>query len=60
MTVTTASDAAPDQAPRPKFRKDYAPPHFDVESVELKFDLGEDGTDVTARVAYTRREGSSG
>ena len=60
MTVTTASDAAPDQAPQPKFRKDYAPPHFDVESVELEFDLGEDGTEVTARVAYARREGSSG
>ena len=56
MTVTTA----PDQAPQPKFRKDYAPPHFDVESVELEFDLGEDGTEVTARVAYARREGSSG
>ena len=60
MTVTTASDAAPDQAPQPRFRRDYVPPHFDVESVELEFDLGEDGTEVTARVAYARREGSGG
>ena len=44
--MTSTTDAAVSSAPEPKFRKDYAPPAFDIETVELSFDLGEDGTVV--------------
>ncbi|MEO1695652.1 MAG: aminopeptidase N [Planctomycetota bacterium] len=49
------SDApAVSDAPQPKLRKDYAAPDFSIDSVELWFELGEDGTDVTAELALRR------
>ena len=51
MTVST--DHTTD-APQPKFRKDYCPPDFLVDSVDLEFDLEEEGTTVRARIAMVR------
>ena len=52
MTVTTDPSA---DAPQPKFRKDYLPPAFTIESVALEFDLGEEGTVVRSRVRMARQ-----
>ena len=52
MTLTTDQ---PTDAPQPKYRKDYCPPDFLVDSVELEFDLQEEGTVVCARIAMSRQ-----
>ena len=39
------------------YRKDYRPPAFAVDDIDLLFDLGEDETLVTARLSIRRREG---
>ncbi len=51
--MTTATSPATD-APAPKFRKDYRPPAFLIESLQLDFDLHESETIVTARIAFAR------
>ncbi|MDG1051413.1 MAG: aminopeptidase N [Planctomycetota bacterium] len=56
MTVSTDH---PTDAPQPKFRKDYCPPDFLVDSVALEFDLEEDGTTVRAQIEMVR-EGAAG
>ena len=53
MTVTTPPTT---EAPQPKYRKDYLPPAFFIETVELEFELGEDGTTVRSRMAFVRNE----
>ncbi len=40
-----------------KFRKDYREPDFWIDTVDLEFELGEDGTEVVATIAF-RRNGS--
>jgi aminopeptidase N len=45
--------------PREIHRLDYRPPAFWIDTVELEFDLGEDGTMVTARMALRRNEGAA-
>ncbi len=47
-------------APEPKFRKDYAAPHFQVKSVELDFLLGEDGTTVESKIVFVREASAAG
>ncbi len=44
-------------APQRKFRKDYREPDFWIDSVDLEFDLAEQGSEVTAVIAF-RRNGS--
>ena len=51
MTVSTPHDT---EAPQPKFRKDYLPPNFMVDSVALEFDLEEEETIVRAKIAVVR------
>jgi len=51
MTVSTPHDT---DAPQPKFRKDYLPPNFQVDSVALEFDLEEEQTIVRAKIAMAR------
>jgi aminopeptidase N len=41
-------------APKPTYLKDYRPPEFLVEHVDLEFDLGEDQTAVHARLSLRR------
>ncbi|MEM8710084.1 MAG: aminopeptidase N [Planctomycetota bacterium] len=53
--MTSAATSSP-TAPQPTFRKDYAVPDFLIESVELWFELGEDGTDVRAAIRFQRNE----
>ena len=52
-SMTVSTDHTTD-APQPKFRKDYCPPDFLVDSVDLEFDLEEEGTTVRARIAMVR------
>jgi len=42
-------------APRPKFRSEYAPPAFEIETVELWFDLHDDHATVDAELTVKRR-----
>lgn len=44
------------EAPQPKYRRDYAPPTFWVDRVDLRFELGEDGTLVTSRLTVRRAD----
>lgn len=55
--ATTTETTSP---PQPKFRKDYEAPHFSIETVDLDFDLGEDGTTVTSKVTFTRSANGGG
>ena len=48
------TDIAPASADTTVYLKDYQPPRFLVERVDLQFDLGESHTVVTARVSYVR------
>ena len=41
-------------APTPKYRKDYAPPPYWVDRVDLRFELGETGTVVEAKLGVRR------
>ena len=41
----------PDAAPQPIYRKDYTPPHYRIDTVELDIDLGEDSTRVQCRLS---------
>ncbi len=36
------------------YRKDYTPPDYTVDSIELRFELGDETTLVTSRVALRR------
>ncbi len=59
---TSASPAAPETqaaAPVEKFRKDYQEHPFQIEAVELDFDLRADHTLVQSRLQMARRDGSS-
>ncbi len=56
---TTMPDASRDAAPHQAVRlADYEVPDFLIDSVELAFDLGEDSTGVTARLALRRNPAS--
>ena len=57
MTVTTPDAAS---SPEPKFRKDYQAPAFLIHSVELWFDLAEDGTIVRSKIQFERNAAVSG
>ncbi len=50
MSLETATE------PREIHRLDYCAPAFWIDTVELEFDLGEDGTTVTARLALRRND----
>lgn len=47
------SAQAPSAKPQPIFRKDYAPPPYLIATVHLNFELGEDVTRVTSKLALT-------
>lgn len=57
MTATTAApeagvaEAAPAAKPQAIFRKDYTPPPYMIDTVHLNFNLNEDVTHVTSRLA---------
>jgi aminopeptidase N len=48
--MTTAQETAP----QPVFRKDYRVPNFLIDTVDLEFDLGEEVTEVRARMSVRR------
>ncbi|MHC4379432.1 MAG: aminopeptidase N, partial [Planctomycetota bacterium] len=50
----SSSDAATAPAPQPKYRKDYAPPAYWIDRVDLEFDLAPKGTRVSAKLAFRR------
>ena len=52
-------DASAD-TPQPKFRKDYRRPDYSIDSVDLRFELGEDATIVHATLAVRRTDGAAG
>ena len=41
-------------APQPVYRKDYAPPAYAIETVDLNFDLRAEHTDVRAELKLSR------
>ena len=43
-------------AHRTVYRKDYTPPDYSVESIDLRFELGEESTLVTSRLAVRSQE----
>src|SRR5688572_22057294 len=45
-----------DPRPQPIFRRDYRPPDYWIDAVELTFELGEDVTRVTAVLSVRRNE----
>jgi len=45
------------QAPKTIYLKDYTPPAYHIERVELRFELGEDFTTVHSRLAVVRHHG---
>jgi aminopeptidase N len=45
-----------DPRPQPIFRRDYRPPDYWIDAVELTFELGEDVTHVTAVLSVRRNE----
>jgi len=45
------------EAPKRVLRRDYRPPDYAIDEVELHFDLGEDGTTVESRLQMRRRAG---
>ncbi len=49
-----SSDAATAPAPQPTYRKDYAPPAFWIDRVDLEFDLAPKGTRVRSKLAFRR------
>ena len=46
--------STPAEQPRPVLRSQYRPPEYLVDHVELRFELGEDGTVVHSRLAVRR------
>lgn len=50
LTAPTTTQAAA-AAPKVIHRKDYAPPPYMIDSVDLNFDLNEEATTVTAKLA---------
>ena len=44
-----------DAKPQPKYLKDYRPSDYLIETADLRFDLGEEHTDVTSRLILSRR-----
>ncbi len=48
-----------ESSPRTIYRKDYRPPEFLIDHVELRFELGEESTRVQSKLAL-RRNGSRG
>ena len=44
------------EKPRSTYRADYRPPDYWIDTVDLHFDLGEEQTIVTARLAVRRGE----
>ncbi|MEM9382084.1 MAG: M1 family aminopeptidase, partial [Planctomycetota bacterium] len=51
MTVTSPPST---DAPEPKYRRDYRPPAYLVETIGLEFDLADDGTTVRATTEFVR------
>ncbi len=49
-----------EQPPKTVYLKDYTPPDFLVDAVELRFDLGEDATTVDCRLALRRNPDRGG
>jgi len=50
-TTAVAEEVAVKEAPKPIYRKDYRPPPYLIDTVKLNFNLNEDVTTVTSRLA---------
>ncbi len=48
------SRATTTERPQPKYRKDYRPPHYWIDTIDLRFELGESETIVDARLVVRR------
>ncbi len=53
------TETATSAAPQPIFRKDYRPPNFRIDRVDLRFDLGETRTHVRATLEIRRADGAA-
>lgn len=47
--------ASADQTPKTVYLKDYTPPDYGIDRVQLRFDLGEESTTVTAALSVVRQ-----